>query len=104
MSACVSVPCIIWKRRLVLKAVALRPLFSYGLVLYFLQHRPEPLKNMTMVTGSPAGSHSANGAGKATTSPAQLVQAEKDKHDLVLKTFRILIADLCQQFNGGHPG
>lgn len=25
-------------------------------------------------------------------------------HDLVLKTFRLLIADLCQQFNGGHPG
>lgn len=22
----------------------------------------------------------------------------------VLKTFRCLIADLCQQFNGGHPG
>lgn len=26
------------------------------------------------------------------------------EHDLVLKTFRLLIADLCQQFNGGHPG
>lgn len=26
------------------------------------------------------------------------------KHALVLKTFRVLIADLCQQFNGGHPG
>ncbi|KAJ5503737.1 hypothetical protein N7463_006611 [Penicillium fimorum] len=25
-------------------------------------------------------------------------------HDLVLRTFRLLIADLCQQFNGGHPG
>ncbi|KAF2261209.1 hypothetical protein CC78DRAFT_570672 [Lojkania enalia] len=25
-------------------------------------------------------------------------------HDHVLKTFRLLIADLCQQFNGGHPG
>lgn len=23
---------------------------------------------------------------------------------LVLKTIRLLIADLCQQFNGGHPG
>lgn len=33
-------------------------------------------------------------------------QAKKDKeqHDLVLKTFRLLIADICQQFNGGHPG
>ena len=26
------------------------------------------------------------------------------QHDLVLKTFRILVADLCQQFKGGHPG
>jgi hypothetical protein len=26
------------------------------------------------------------------------------EHDLVLKTFRLLIADLCQQFSGGHPG
>lgn len=24
--------------------------------------------------------------------------------DLVLRTFRLLVADLCQQFNGGHPG
>lgn len=27
-----------------------------------------------------------------------------DEQDLVLRTFRLLIADLCQQFNGGHPG
>lgn len=27
-----------------------------------------------------------------------------NEHDLVLKTFRLLIADLCQQFKGGHPG
>lgn len=27
-----------------------------------------------------------------------------EKHDLVLRVFRCLIADLCQQFNGGHPG
>lgn len=26
------------------------------------------------------------------------------EQDHVLKTFRLLIADLCQQFNGGHPG
>lgn len=24
--------------------------------------------------------------------------------ELVLKAFRVLIADLCQQFKGGHPG
>jgi len=26
------------------------------------------------------------------------------RHPLVLQTFRLLIADLCQQFGGGHPG
>jgi len=26
------------------------------------------------------------------------------EHDLVLKTFRVLIADLCSQYNAGHPG
>lgn len=27
-----------------------------------------------------------------------------EKHNLVLRYFRAYIADLCQQFNGGHPG
>jgi dihydroxyacetone synthase len=27
-----------------------------------------------------------------------------EKSDLVLRYFRAYIADLCQQFNGGHPG
>lgn len=35
----------------------------------------------------------------------KLVNSGKtDDHDLVLKTFRLLIADLCEQFGGGHPG
>lgn len=34
----------------------------------------------------------------------ELVEKEKDSHDVVLKSFRLLIADLCQQFGGGHPG
>lgn len=29
---------------------------------------------------------------------------EDDKHDLVLSVYRCLIADLCEQFKGGHPG
>ncbi|KAL3428799.1 Transketolase, thiamine diphosphate binding domain-containing protein [Aspergillus tetrazonus] len=33
-----------------------------------------------------------------------LVNGSSSKHDIVLKTFRLLIADLCQQFGGGHPG
>jgi bacterioferritin (cytochrome b1) len=32
------------------------------------------------------------------------VQKLSKEQDLVLKTFRLLIADLCQQFKGGHPG
>lgn len=28
----------------------------------------------------------------------------KELNDHVLKTFRCLIADLCEQFKGGHPG
>lgn len=28
----------------------------------------------------------------------------QSKHPLVLQSFRLLIADLCQQFGGGHPG
>jgi dihydroxyacetone synthase len=28
----------------------------------------------------------------------------QEDHDLVLRTFRVLIADLVQNFNGGHPG
>ena len=29
---------------------------------------------------------------------------DADKTDYVLRTFRCLIADLCEQFKGGHPG
>lgn len=32
------------------------------------------------------------------------VRRLSDEQDHVLKSFRLLIADLCQQFNGGHPG
>lgn len=32
------------------------------------------------------------------------VRKLSDEQDHVLKSFRLLIADLCQQFNGGHPG
>ncbi|KAF7114688.1 hypothetical protein CNMCM5793_009639 [Aspergillus hiratsukae] len=43
----------------------------------------------------------ANGGRQSSMS---LVQQLSKDHDLVLRTFRILIADLCQQFGGGHPG
>ncbi len=35
---------------------------------------------------------------------SSLVNGSSSQHDVVLKTFRLLIADLCQQFGGGHPG
>lgn len=38
------------------------------------------------------------------TSIGDQARREAGVHDLVLKTFRLLIADLCQQFGGGHPG
>lgn len=47
-------------------------------------------------------------AGDSLKNEAKQEQASAQKlsteQDLVLKTFRLLIADLCQQFNGGHPG
>ncbi|KAG4271698.1 transketolase, partial [Fusarium proliferatum] len=39
-----------------------------------------------------------------STSTARLELENPEKHDRVLKVFRAFIADLCQQFNGGHPG
>jgi dihydroxyacetone synthase len=39
-----------------------------------------------------------------TTTESWAVASLSQEHDLVLKTFRLLIADLCQQFKGGHPG
>jgi dihydroxyacetone synthase len=39
-----------------------------------------------------------------STSFANLNLESPEKHDRVLKVFRAFIADLCQQFNGGHPG
>ncbi|KAJ5522683.1 hypothetical protein N7513_013256 [Penicillium frequentans] len=46
----------------------------------------------------------SNGVSKSLPSALPLVQKLSKDHDNVLKTFRLLIADLCQQFGGGHPG
>ncbi|KAK4234066.1 transketolase [Achaetomium macrosporum] len=49
-------------------------------------------------------------AAAVDASPSKLKPSTKlsgklsKEHDLVLRTFRLLIADLCQQFGGGHPG
>jgi dihydroxyacetone synthase len=34
----------------------------------------------------------------------RIKREDKATIDLTLRQFRCLIADLCQQFNGGHPG
>lgn len=34
----------------------------------------------------------------------QIQNEDGETIDLVLRQFRCLIADLCQQFKGGHPG
>ena len=45
-----------------------------------------------------------NGASTKEPSALPLLHKLSNDHDHVLKTFRLLIADLCQQFGGGHPG
>jgi dihydroxyacetone synthase len=44
-------------------------------------------------------------SGKATSHGLLEVKRDAASQDeLVLKTFRCFIADLCEQFKGGHPG
>ncbi|KPI40299.1 Dihydroxyacetone synthase [Cyphellophora attinorum] len=58
-----------------------------------------------------ATADSKNGANDYSKSAVKkVVEADQnggnvsDEHALVLKTLRVLVADLCQQFKGGHPG
>jgi dihydroxyacetone synthase len=50
------------------------------------------------------GKNVANGLLKEEKLEQSSVQKLTKEQEHVLQTFRILIADLCQQFNGGHPG
>ena len=45
-----------------------------------------------------------NGVAEVLPDIKRFNQDDGQKIDLVLRQFRCLIADLCQQFNGGHPG
>lgn len=47
--------------------------------------------------------HSDNDEG-STDALYERLKKLSTEHDLVLRTFRLLISDLCQNFNGGHPG
>lgn len=49
-------------------------------------------------------SNVVNGILKEEKKEAGTVSKLSDEHDHVLKTFRLLVADLCEQFKGGHPG
>jgi dihydroxyacetone synthase len=50
------------------------------------------------------GKNVAEGLRKEEKLKKSSVQKLSREQDHVLRTFRLLIADLCQQFNGGHPG
>lgn len=50
------------------------------------------------------GSNVVEGLRKEEKTEAAAVRKLSNEQDHVLKSFRLLIADLCQQFNGGHPG
>lgn len=47
--------------------------------------------------------HAVKDEAMAKMQPASVTDLS-EQHDHVLKTYRILIADLCQQYNMGHPG
>lgn len=52
---------------------------------------------------SPAAQKIVNGNNKNGVATKPKVD-ELAKTDFVLRAFRCLIADLCEQFKGGHPG
>ncbi|KAH7061250.1 Transketolase, thiamine diphosphate binding domain-containing protein [Macrophomina phaseolina] len=60
---------------------------------------------MTVSNGTTAyGKNVVEGVLEEEKLEAKSVAKLSPEHDHVLKCFRLLIADLCQQFNGGHPG
>lgn len=50
------------------------------------------------------GKNVVNGLKKEEKVEKSSVRKLSPEQDHVLKTFRLLIADLCEQFAGGHPG
>lgn len=50
------------------------------------------------------GKNVVNGLKREEKLESAAVQKLSKEQEHVLQTFRLLIADLCQQFNGGHPG
>lgn len=56
------------------------------------------------VKSAPYGDTAVKEILKQETTPSAPGKDGEDDIQLVLQTFRLLIADLCQQFNMGHPG
>ncbi|QIW98766.1 hypothetical protein AMS68_004284 [Peltaster fructicola] len=50
------------------------------------------------------GANMVNGILEAEKTPTAPGKASKEEIELVLHTFRLMVSDLCQQFNMGHPG
>ena len=50
------------------------------------------------------GKATVDGLSKAESVPSAPGKYSREDLQLVLQSFRLLIADLCEQFNMGHPG
>lgn len=73
--------------------------------MIFEDHKMHIAQGTPQVNGSTAyGKNAVDGLQKEEKLERSSVQKLSKEQDHVLKTFRLLIADLCQQFNGGHPG
>jgi dihydroxyacetone synthase len=69
------------------------------------RHKMHTSQDSPQVNGSTGyGQNVVDGLKKEAKLEQSSVQKLSKEQDHVLKTFRLLIADLCQQFNGGHPG
>ncbi len=62
------------------------------------------LEPYTDAAGGEQGKTAAEPIGVPVAGGAGLQLDGAGKHDLVLAVFRAYIADLCEQFKGGHPG
>lgn len=83
--------------------------FTFGFTLSFYCYSPS--RSFHCSTMAPSAVDSVSQLPLKVVSPEKkgngLVNLELgagDQNDKVLKTFRCLIADLCEQFKGGHPG
>lgn len=62
------------------------------------------LENGTNGTTVPMALVPSNGVKGANGVSSYTKLQGSETIDIVLRSFRCLIADLCQQYNGGHPG